>query len=655
MDEFGWDKKNPLNWVRYFLGFYRNPPEVSQKLKDADVRSATFLSLIVGLIEIFMLIRYTVKYGAMCDTIGEFLQYTYGYWILLTACILLLIYSITYFRGMPEGLKKRSTLFIAIFFTIGIYFGATTSLSDFARGRMILCFLSIIMYVTIILIKRPIISILLTIAISWGFHWILNTFTFDKTGAQVVMNAGDHINYATFMVSLMILEVSVYFQRFNEAWQSFKLEKASVTDDLTGISNMHRFEEATKEYAAQCLAEGKHPIYLVFNIQHFQTYNDRFNYNGGDELLIELGRVLIDVFGKEPVARESGDTFTVLTCANDYINRASRVRERIRSTHPTETYLDVKVGAYRAKDMSRDARHAIDRARHALRKLHNREDEFFLEYDEKMSKEYSLKQYVLNHVEEAVQKGYIKVYYQPVLWSDDATLAGCEALARWIDPEMGFMSPGLFIPTLEEGRQIHKLDLCIYENVCRNIRECLDKGLPVLPTSLNFSRLDFELMDAVGELDALVQKYNVPKQYLHVEITESAVTKNVQDLKNAMQRLHDLGYAIWLDDFGSGYSSMNVLKDLDFDLLKIDMEFLKNFHGNMNSRKIISSVINLAEALNMRTLCEGVETEEAVEFLRQAGCGRLQGYYYGKPMVYAEIIEKIKDGTYRVSDKQEWS
>ncbi|MBQ7488700.1 MAG: EAL domain-containing protein, partial [Clostridia bacterium] len=101
--------------------------------------------------------------------------------------------------------------------------------------------------------------------------------------------------------------------------------------------------------------------------------------------------------------------------------------------------------------------------------------------------------------------------------------------------------------------------------------------------------------------------------------------------------------------------SMNVLKDLDFDLLKIDMEFLKNFHGNMNSRKIISSVINLAEALNMRTLCEGVETEEAVEFLRQAGCGRLQGYYYGKPMVYAEIIEKIKDGTYRVSDKQEWS
>ena len=653
MNEMGWNKKSLINWIRYFFGFYKNPPEVSQKLKDADVHSAQFLSLIVGFIEIFMLIRYTVKYGSMCETFGEFMQYTYGYWILLLCCALLFAYSIWYFRGMPEGLRKRSPLFIFLFFVIAIYFGATTSMNDFARGRMITCFLSIIMYCTIIMIKRPFISMLLTIGVAWGFLKILNTYTFDKNGVQVVMNSGDTINYVTFMVSLMILEVSVYFQRYHEAWQSFKLEKSSVTDDLTGIPNMRKFDEAAKTYAAKSIEEGKNPIYLVFDIQHFQTYNDRFSYNGGDELLIELGGILIDVFGKEPVARESGDTFTVLTCANNYVERAARVRDRIRSSHPTETYLDVKVGAYRTKDIGRDPRHAIDRARHALRKLHNNEDEFILEYDETMSKEYSLKQYVLNHVEEAVHKGYIKVYYQPVLWSDDATLAGCEALARWIDPDKGFMSPGVFIPTLEEGRQIHKLDLCIYETVCKRIRECLDKGLPVLPTSLNFSRLDFELMDAVGELDALVQKYNVPREYLHVEITESAVTKNVQDLKNAMKRLHDLGYAIWLDDFGSGYSSMNVLKDLDFDLLKIDMEFLKNFSGNMNSRKIISSVINLAKSLNMRTLCEGVETQEAVDFLREAGCGRLQGYYYGKPMVYEEILDKINDGTYRVSDRKE--
>ena len=164
---------------------------------------------------------------------------------------------------------------------------------------------------------------------------------------------------------------------------------------------------------------------------------------------------------------------------------------------------------------------------------------------------------------------------------------------------------------------------------------------------MNFSRLDFELMDAVGELEKLVEKYDIPKEYLHVEITESALTEDVEGLKSAMDRLHRSGYSIWLDDFGSGYSSMNVLKDFRFDLLKIDMEFLKNFSGNENSRKIISTIIELAQKLDMMTLSEGVETQEAVDFLREAGCGRLQGYFYGKPMPYEDIIAKIKDGTYR--------
>jgi len=214
----------------------------------------------------------------------------------------------------------------------------------------------------------------------------------------------------------------------------------------------------------------------------------------------------------------------------------------------------------------------------------------------------------------------------------------------------GFLSPGLFIPVLEDGRRIHKLDLCVYESVCRRIRECLDKGLPVLPTSMNFSRLDFELMDAVGELEALVKKYDIPKEYLHVEITESALTEDVEGLKTAMKRLHDNGYVIWLDDFGSGYSSLNVLKDYDFDLLKIDMEFLKNFSGNKDSRKIIRSIISLANELDMMTLTEGVETQEAVDFLKESGCGRLQGYFFGKPMPYEDILDKIGNGTFRLHD-----
>ena len=155
-------------------------------------------------------------------------------------------------------------------------------------------------------------------------------------------------------------------------------------------------------------------------------------------------------------------------------------------------------------------------------------------------------------------------------------------------------------------------------------------------------------MDAVGELETLVEKYQVPKEYLHVEITESALTNDVEGLKKAIDLLHQKGYMVWLDDFGAGYSSLNVLKDFRFDLLKIDMEFLKCFDVNKNTRKIVETIIELADKLEMKTLAEGVEDQSAAEFLKEAGCGRQQGYHYGKPMPYEEILARLKDGTFRL-------
>lgn len=644
--------KRVLRRVAYGLGLNRNPPYVEERLRDADVRSAGSLTFVVAWIEVWMLTRYTIKYGSMCETVGEFLHYTYGYWILLLSSVAVFVYSRLYVRGKLQAVRKYSQWFIFLYFLVGLYFGATTSMSDFSRGRMIICFLSTLMYGTVIVIKRPCISVLLTVLPAYIFAYILNHYCYDKNGAQVVLSSGDTINFITFIISLLILEFTVYFQRYREAWEAYRLEKAAVTDDLTGIHNMFKFEQEARDYQSRCLEEGRQPVYLLLDIEHFQTFNDHFDYAGGDKLLIAMAHMVRAAFPDEPTARSSQDHFTVLTCAEDYAERLVGLREKIRADWPSETYLDLKAGAFRARNTAVNPRNAIDRAGYALKKIHNDERRFLIEYDEAMEKEYSLRQYVLNNLEKAVREDSIQVYYQPVVWASDETLSGCEALVRWIDPKMGFMNPGLFIPALEEGRQIHKLDLCVYEQVCKRIRSSLDQGLPVLPTSLNFSRLDFELMDVVGELEKLVQKYRVPKELLHVEITESAATEDVKGLKAAMDRLHGLGYSIWLDDFGSGYSSMNVLKDFDFDVLKIDMEFLRNFHGNENSRKIISGVINLAKALNMRTLCEGVETEEAVRFLQEAGCERLQGYYYSKPLPYEGLREAIQSGKLRLREGQ---
>jgi EAL domain-containing protein (putative c-di-GMP-specific phosphodiesterase class I) len=169
---------------------------------------------------------------------------------------------------------------------------------------------------------------------------------------------------------------------------------------------------------------------------------------------------------------------------------------------------------------------------------------------------------------------------------------------------------------------------------------------------MNFSRLDFELMDVVQVMTSLVEKYEIPKENIHIEVTESALGENQASLKTALNRLRELGFALWLDDFGSGYSSLNVLKDYKFDVLKVDMVFLSNLQENESAQKILACIIDMADRLGMQTLTEGVESSQAAEYLNKIGCGRLQGYLYGKPMPYEELIEKIRAGELEITDEK---
>ncbi|MBR1852295.1 MAG: EAL domain-containing protein [Lachnospiraceae bacterium] len=637
--------------IRQMFGFYNNTAYVANYQQEANMRSATYMSGVVILLEIWMIIR-NIRLNVLtgkCTSFGMFFDYTKSYWFFLLVGVLTLVYCRMILNGKLQHLRGISDIWITVFSGICLYFGMTTSFRDFSRGRMITCFFTMVLFVACLLIWRPYISILILTAIAYGYYQWLDHFSFDKDGTAIHVSAGDQINYIMFFISLIMIAISIYHQRHREALKSHRLEIAAVTDELTGIPNMAHFSELASAYLQENEKNGTELVYLFFNIENFQTFNDRFGYNGGNELLTTIGQSIHENFPGEPYARQSDDHFVVLTKLDGYERRVGAVRNSIKYKHKTEVYMDIKVGAYRAKDPSADPRLEVDHARYAGALLKNHEDEFIREYDDQMDKDYRLRQYVLNNIDKAVKEGYIKVYYQPVVWSDDGELCGCEALARWDDPEMGFLSPGKFIPVLEECRQIHKLDRCVYETVCKKMRECLDNNLPVFPTSLNFSRLDFELMDAVGELEKLVEKYQIPRKYLHVEITESALSDDVERLQKSMRILRERGYSIWLDDFGSGYSSMNVLKDYKFDLLKIDMVFLKNFTGNENAHKIIRSILELAKDLGMMTLTEGVETQEAVDFLQSAGCGRLQGYFYGKPMTYDEIYEKLQDGTYRLA------
>ena len=260
-------------------------------------------------------------------------------------------------------------------------------------------------------------------------------------------------------------------------------------------------------------------------------------------------------------------------------------------------------------------------------------------------------QYIIENFDNALQKGYIRAYYQPVIRTLTEQICSVEALARWQDPQMGLLSPYLFISVLEKNRLIHKLDLMILENICYTYNEMREKGLPLHPFSINLSRLDFNEMDMLKAISDILKKYNVPATAIHIEITESVMLDNTAYFRRIFDSFHEAGFAIFMDDFGSGYSSLNVLKDYSFDVLKIDMRFLSDI--GMRSKKILSSVVNMAKAIGIHTLAEGVETKEQITFLRTIGCEMLQGYYYSKPMSSEMYIDYLTSSEITVEERSE--
>ena len=510
--------------------------------------------------------------------------------------------------------------------------------------KSMLCFLTMVVYVGCLLIWKPYISIAMLTSIFMAFYGLLDADPKNRLFAD-----GEKVNYITFLISLCIITLSIYQQRFREAKKSEDLRRVAIYDEVTEIHNHYYFEHKAREILQAPNVSLEDYIYLFVNIENFKVFNDQRGFSEGNIFLKSFAKEMERIFTGDVVTRQADDHFGILAKASTAKDRVDELNKVLNSGE-YDVYLELKVGAFVPQDRNEDPRRALDKARYASGLIRHKFGVAYNVYDDAIHTRYQKRQYIVNHIDQAVSEGWIKAYYQPVVWSDSKELCGCEALARWIDPNYGMLSPGDFIPVLEEHRLIHKLDKAIFEIVCKDMRKAIDEKRPFVPVSLNFSRLDFELMDAVTVLDELASKYDIPRDFIHVEVTESALSDNLTLLKESLDRFHDNGFAIWLDDFGSGYSSLNVLKDYKFDVLKIDMKFLSAFETNPKSKDIIQSVVDLASKVGMKTLTEGVETEEQAKFLNKIGCGRLQGYLFGRPLPLNEIDEGIEKGKYKVSD-----
>lgn len=252
-----------------------------------------------------------------------------------------------------------------------------------------------------------------------------------------------------------------------------------------------------------------------------------------------------------------------------------------------------------------------------------------------------MENYILEHFDEALKNKWIKVYYQPVVRTITGAFCGAEALARWNDPEKGLLSPAEFIPVLEDTGRITELDLYVLEQICQDYQMVSKRGNRVVPVSFNLSRKDLLHNDIIERIEAIMSRYNVPRELVNAEITESAFVEDVEQIGPALKKLHELGYQVWMDDFGSGYSSLGILKDYSFDEIKIDMSFLSKF--DKKARNILRSVVTMAKRIGVQTLAEGVETKEQYVFLYTIGCEKIQGYYFGRPMPGDVLEQHVKN------------
>ena len=552
----------------------------------------------------------------------------------------------------------QSVTVITLFATCLLIFGIRVSYGDFTSNKdgianpdykQIICFLMMALYVGCLLIWRPYISVAIIGAIFLGFYFMLKAFE-NSTGIRKFPD-GDEVNYITFLISLVMVSVSIYNQRQLEAHKDEELELLATQDKLTGLLSFEYFCKLCSEKIKEENPKDREYIYLFYDITSFKILNEQRGFEAGNETLRKVGEILKEVYPNQLITRQGDDHF-VIFAKNENIEESVNLAEQKVKELDTDIRPGVKVGGYLYFSERKDPHSSVEKARYAFSTLKSMGGHAnYLRYDHNMSNKYKLVQYIASHIDEAVAKNWIVAYYQPVVYSKDRKLCGVEALARWIDPENGFLSPGIFIPALEDAQLAYKLDLAMLEIVCKNMRIVLDKKETIVPTSINFSRSDFSIVDIPSEIVRITDKYQIPTEYLHIEITESALLEKHVDLADAMRRIKENGFSIWLDDFGSGYSSFNTLKDYDFDVLKLDMEFLKGFESNKKSKPLIKAVIDMANHVNMRTLAEGVETEEQAAFLKSIGCEKLQGYLISKPITYEDLNNGIANGQFVIAQE----
>ncbi len=429
----------------------------------------------------------------------------------------------------------------------------------------------------------------------------------------------------------------------NNALHEESIRKANQYDYLTGLPSMTWFFELTEAARDACIRDGKEPVLLYMDLCGMKFFNTKHSFAEGDRLLRDFSRLLSSTFHNESCCRISADHFAAITTEDGLEDKLNRFLEECRRINGGNS-LPVHIGIYSNRMGLVPVSTACDRAKFACDSVKSTFSSCFNYYDPKLRDAAEKQQYILANLDRAILEGWITVYYQPIVRTVSGRVCDEEALARWIDPERGFLSPADFIPYLEDSGLIYKLDLYMLEQVLEKIRYQRAAGLHVVPQSVNLSRSDFDACDIVEEIRRRVDDAGIERDMITIEVTESTIGHDYEFMKEQVRRFQELGFPVWMDDFGSGYSSLDVLQTIKFNLLKFDMSFMKKLGEGESGKILLTELMRMANSLGMDTVCEGVETPEQVKFLYEIGCSKVQGYYYCRPVPLDEIMNRYETG-----------
>lgn len=459
-----------------------------------------------------------------------------------------------------------------------------------------------------------------------------------------------------FNFVFVLLEIGFYFI-IKKGMQYTKSYNGKISRDINdgaidivfNARNKFRFIKDAEERINNNV-EKKYAL-IHYDIKKFTIINNSVGYKIGDDILKKICKVFTNELKDELFGKADGDKFFVLfeyEKQEELIERMLKISEKIEHLSiwkKINIKPAVNMGIYFVDNNELDIRVAIDRAEFAKSHLKNGYNSEYAFYNENLGNNLIEMRRIEDDMHKALENNEFKVYYQPKVSLKNGNLSGAEALVRWNHPELGLLSPAKFIHIFENNGFIINLDKYVFEQVCSSMKKWIDNGYDVVPVSVNVSRIHFLNTDFVEEYNKIKGKYNIPDNLIEIEITESVVfnNDNEKNVFKVMKNFKREGFEISMDDFGSGYSSLGLLREMPIDTLKLDKIFLNNIEEN-SSQIIVDNIVDIAKKLSLKVVSEGVETDLQVDFLKKTGCDMAQGYIFSKPKPLDEFEKLISNG-----------